>query len=146
MEIARGKELAQAEETGTDVPVVDERGNVQKQEDGTPHTITVVGSLSKRYQTIKAKNRGRALNGATAKTLTDEEAGQQSFNQQTESVAECVVRWTAGAFTENGQPLEPSVANAIKVFRAFPWMQGKCETAMDDHARFFGASSNGSNG
>lgn len=146
MDLSRAAQLAVAEERGIEVSVTDEAGTVQTQENGEPHTITVVGSLSKRYQKVKARNRGRVLNAPTNTTLTDEEAGQQSFDQQTQSVAECVTDWTPGAFTDGTQPLSCTVPNAVKVLQAFPWLQARLERTMDDHARFFGATSSGSNG
>lgn len=146
MDLSRAKQLSEAEEQGVAVPIVDEFGNPQLQDNGTPHTMTVVGSLSKRYQKIKAKNRGRALSAPTSLTLSDEERGQQSFDQQTEAVAECVIGWTPGAFVDHGNVIDYSVGNAIKVLRAYPHLQQLLERRMDDHAAFFGADSPSSNG
>lgn len=144
-DIREGQRLAQLEDDGIPVPIDDVTGKPALQDDGaTPITITVVGSLSKRYQKVKARNRGRALKN-DSKITDDEELGQQSLEQQTESVALCITGWSPG-FTDGGKPFDYSPANALALLKAYPHIQAKLEKAMDDHARFFVARSTSSNG
>lgn len=136
-DIREGQRLAQLEDEGIAVPIDDVTGKPALQDDGTtPITINVVGSLSTRYQKVKARNRGRALKGGDTKITDDEELGQRSLDQQTESVAACITGWSPG-FSDNGTPFDFSPANALALLKAYPHIQATLEKAMDDHARFF---------
>lgn len=146
-DIEEKEQLGKKEDAGIPVEIKDERGRPVYQADRkTPITISVVGSLSKRYRAVQALSRGRVLRSAgkdDRETETDEQLGLRNLREQTEAVAACITGWSTG-FTVRGQPFEFNKANAVRLLTANPHIQSQLEVAMNDHARFFGASSNGS--
>jgi hypothetical protein len=157
MDIAEQESLAEREDLGLAVEIDDVKGDPAFQADGvTPITISVVGSLSKRYRRVVALARGRNQRRAIAKLTdkvvkavvgdqdaVDEASGQELLDEQTEAVAACITGWSAG-FTDKGADYSCTKANAIRLLKAYPHIQTKLEKEMENHARFFDASSTNS--
>jgi len=158
MDIADQESLAEREDAGLAVEIDDVKGQPALQEDGvTPITISVVGSLSKRYRRVVALARGRNQRKAIAslrdkaptrgsavdQDAEDEATGQQLLDEQTEAVAACCAGWSAG-FTDKGVDYPFTKANAVRLLKAYPHIQAKLEKEMENHARFFDASSTSS--
>lgn len=145
-DIDEKEQLSAKEEAGIAVAIKDERGRPVFQQDGTtPITITVVGSLSKRYRAVQALGRGRVLRKVVKdeEEETEEQLGDRNLREQTEAVAACIITWSKG-FTAAGKDFPFSKENAVRLLMANPGIQSQLEIAMNDHARFFGVSSNGS--
>lgn len=139
-------ELAAKEDQGIDVEVEDVLGRICYQADGvTPITINVCGSLSKRYRSVQAIQRGKLLKDGRGTKLaeeSDEVVGQRSLDEQTDAVARCCNSWTPG-ITSQGRDVPFSLEAVTRFLKRNPHMQTKLEQRMSDHARFFELSSTG---
>lgn len=129
MEISTSKSVAEREEEGTTIHLLDEKGDYLFEADA-PVTITVVGTYSKTYRRVQNEQRAKNLKGRRA-PLTPEQIDARG----TEGLAACVLGWQG--FTSDGKPFPYSRDNAIALFQAAPWIREQVEEAMGDHAAFF---------
>jgi len=123
--------VVEREDVGRPVHIKNESGELMYVDADTPVTITVVGTYSKRYR--------KAMDAKAEKRL-QQRADMDTIREDAMDVtAQCVTEWQ-GIF-HDGAPLECNKANVLRVLKAAPWVREQVETAMDDHAGFFRASS-----
>lgn len=128
---------AQREDEGTRVHIKGLDGRPMYHEAGgerRPVTITVAGTLSRRYRRVENGIRRRRID---PKALT----GEQFYDDAVDKAVACTLAWDG--FAMDGQPIEPSEQNVRQVYLAAPEVLDQVTEAMQDHTRFFGSASPG---
>lgn len=133
MEISTSNSVAEREDQGSTVHLVDETGEPMF-EGGKPVTITVVGTYSKMYRRVQNEQRIRNLKGRRTQPTPDIIDARAN-----EAIAGCVLAWEG--FTSEGKPFPYTRENAAILFAQAPWIRDQVEEAMSDHASFFPKSS-----
>lgn len=129
-DISKAQEALAAEDEGIAVEIRDNSGEVALCPDGSPVTITVVGSYSKRCGDAR-----EALQKRMAALKVRKPSRAQSEQHQAWFVADCVLDWHG--ITDDGKPFVFTRDNAIDLFLRLPFVREQVEAAMVDHAAFF---------
>ncbi len=116
--------LAEAQEAGIPVPILGPDGNE------TGLTITVAGPDSERQKKARLRNINKQIARRNAKPLTAEEI----TDRETELLAESIVSWTPVKM--GGKEIECSVANAVMLFKKFPFIMDQVNAAAGNRAGF----------
>lgn len=119
--------VAEIEDAGRTIPLLDVNGDPWLDDDGTPVTATIAGLYSKRYRQAKTKELDRALK--TGKRGTGEEF--EAANLRVD--AALVLTWDIQI---NGQMAPPAV-----VFQQLPHIRDQITEAAAEHAAFFAPTS-----
>jgi hypothetical protein len=127
---------AQKEDDGTVVHVngLDDKPMFYTAPDGAerPVTITVAGTLSRRYRRVESEIRKRPIK---VKKLT----GEVFHEDAVEKAVACTIAWEG--FTFDGTPVDATRVNVLRLYQACPWVMEQVTDAMQDHTRFFGSAS-----
>lgn len=133
IELSSKQDVAKREDEGQLVHLRDEFGEPWL-ENGSPVTVTVVGTYSTRYR------RAEAAAGRRFQKQMRSQGGDFDMRAYNEDVAaQCITAWTE--FTDNGQPTTPTRELVLRLFAAMPWIYPQVNAAMENHAAFFGKAS-----
>ena len=138
--LGRAKEVQRREESGIDVPLKNELGEVEtyvnEAGERVPSFIRMAGVNSDRYRRKKAQQDARKFD---RKTLTQ---GKWN-NDAMELAVACAITWGGVEEEEgSGRYVPFSAFNVEQVFKAAPWVLNDCTEAMEDAAGFLNRSSN----
>lgn len=114
-----------------------ETGEVLRNADGLPMTVTIYGRESKHYRQVDHDITNRNISKAQRAGRVNVTAAQLEA-QERERVARCIEAW---AITYEGMSPPPlSVGEAERILEDLPWVQEQLVTAMTNRAAFFKAS------
>ncbi len=123
LDIVQAKKVADREDEGTTVEIVDEAGN---QMDGV--TMVVAGSYSKRYRAAQEKARKWSKKNPNP-------SEEQSDKKILELLASCIIDWDG--IVSGNVPVALTIENAVALFEAAPWVRDQVSVAVYNHAAFF---------
>ena len=135
MKISTLKTKVAESEKGAIVPIEGQDGEAYTAADGSPATITLLGSESKKLRAVSDKQTRRVLRDQRTK-MTPEELRANRIELATAAV----IDWH-GFEDDAGNPIPCTAENVAEVLAAAPHVLEQVESGVRRHASFFSASS-----
>lgn len=133
MDVSQLDAVIAQDEEGSVIPINQKNGEPYMGADGSPSTITVVGSESKRYRQAKDAIQRRNLRSRASKVEPAD-----LLRNRIELAAAAVIAWNG--WEEEGKPYPCTPENVKRLFRADHIFE-QVEMGIFAHADFFGKSS-----
>lgn len=126
---------AEREAQGAVVPIVKKNGDPYKAKDGSPSTISVVGSESEQYRKAQMTRQRRRLRSRRTNIEPEDLRADRIA-----IAAACVTEWHG--WEENGKPMECTPDNARRLL-GYEHILEQVEAGIERHADFFDSNSKG---
>lgn len=127
------------EDDGTTFEVRDRQGEIIRQQDGRPVTMTVLGFYAKRVQAAKTKWQ-RKLSKRTGRRLTED---QSAAELALDLGVAATVAWE-GFASDDGTPVECTPEHVRTWLDTLPYLLEQVTEVMHDHEGFSKTTSTGS--